>query len=173
MRKRTARLVVLLSASLLLGASPPERPDFWKAPARPEREPPDNVPRALRLPGIRHWHYMLRGVPQPYVDARSTVPRTPATIEAGGRLYTKHCASCHGPLGLGADVSTQSLLPSPSLLAFLVQKPIAVDEYLLWSIADGGRQFDSGMPAFKDALSREEIWAIIAYMRAGFPETGK
>jgi mono/diheme cytochrome c family protein len=26
------------------------------------------------------------------------------------------------------------------------------------------------MPAFKNKLSREEIWKIIAYMRAGFPE---
>jgi mono/diheme cytochrome c family protein len=25
------------------------------------------------------------------------------------------------------------------------------------------------MPAFKDILSREEIWKIIAFMRAGFP----
>lgn len=173
MRKRTAAAAMLMIAGVLTGASPPERPDFWKAPAAPEREPPDNVPRALRLPGIRHWHYILRGVPQAYADARSTAPRTAATIETGGRLYKVHCAACHGPEGLGADVSTQSLLPSPSLLAFLVQKPIAVDEYLLWSIADGGRQFDSGMPAFKDTLSREEIWKIIAYMRAGFPETGK
>jgi mono/diheme cytochrome c family protein len=171
--KRTVPAAVLTIAGLLLGASPPERPDFWKAPAPPERERADNVPRALRLPGIRHWHYMLRGVPQAYADARSTAPRTAATIVTGGRLYKAHCAACHGPAGLGADVSSQSLLPSPSLLAFLVQKPIAVDEYLLWSIADGGQQFDSGMPAFKDALSREDIWAIIAYMRAGFPETGK
>jgi mono/diheme cytochrome c family protein len=28
------------------------------------------------------------------------------------------------------------------------------------------------MPAFKDKLAREEIWKIIAYMRAGFAEPG-
>jgi mono/diheme cytochrome c family protein len=27
------------------------------------------------------------------------------------------------------------------------------------------------MPAFKGELTEEEIWAIIAYMRAGFPPT--
>jgi mono/diheme cytochrome c family protein len=26
------------------------------------------------------------------------------------------------------------------------------------------------MPAFKDVLNRDDIWRIIAYMRAGFPE---
>jgi mono/diheme cytochrome c family protein len=29
------------------------------------------------------------------------------------------------------------------------------------------------MPAFKDWLKREEIWKIIAYMRAGFPSNAK
>jgi mono/diheme cytochrome c family protein len=28
------------------------------------------------------------------------------------------------------------------------------------------------MPAFRDKLSRDEIWAVIAYMRAGFPQVG-
>ena len=51
----------------------------------------------------------------------------------------------------------------------MIQRPISVDEYLLWSIAEGGKQFDTEMPAFKDTLAREDIWKIIAYMRAGFP----
>jgi|GEM_PF-4175238 len=54
--------------------------------------------------------------------------------------------------------------------AFMVQRLISVDEYLLWSIAEGGKQFNTEMPGFKDALSRREIWEIIAYMRAGFLE---
>ena len=28
------------------------------------------------------------------------------------------------------------------------------------------------MPAFKDTLSQREIWEIVAYMRAGFPDAG-
>ena len=54
----------------------------------------------------------------------------------------------------------------------MIQRPISVDEYLLWSIAEGGKQFDTEMPAFKDTLAREDIWKIIAYMRAGFPGAG-
>ena len=50
----------------------------------------------------------------------------------------------------------------------MIRRPIAVDEYLLWSASEGGKQFGTDMPAFKDKLSREEIWKIIAYMRAGF-----
>jgi hypothetical protein len=31
----------------------------------------------------------------------------------------------------------------------LVQQPIAVDQYLLWTISEGGKPFDTAMPAFK------------------------
>ena len=63
----------------------------------------------------------------------------------------------------------QDLTPSPALLAYLVQQPIAVDQYLLWSISEGGRKFDTAMPAFKDVLTQDQIWQIIAYLRAGLP----
>ena len=60
-----------------------------------------------------------------------------------------------------------------ALLAFMITRPISVDEYLLWAISDGGKQFDTAMPAYKDKLSRDEIWRLIAYMRKGFPDTDK
>ena len=66
----------------------------------------------------------------------------------------------------------KALSPSPALLAYMIRRPIAVDEYLLWTISEGGKQFATDMPAFKDKLAREEIWKIIAYMRAGFAEPG-
>ena len=47
--------------------------------------------------------------------------------------------------------------------------PMAVDEYLLWSISEGGEAFETSMPAFEATLSREEIWKIVAYLRAGLP----
>jgi len=43
------------------------------------------------------------------------------------------------------------------------------DEYLLWTISEGGERFGTDMPAFEDKLGEEDIWKIIAYMRAGFP----
>ena len=69
-------------------------------------------------------------------------------------VYAQKCASCHGRQGLGDGDAPRSLLPSPALLAFMIQRPISVDEYLLWSIAEGGKQFDTEMPAFKNILSR-------------------
>jgi mono/diheme cytochrome c family protein len=112
---------------------------------------------------------MQFGVPNEYASATSTVRSGKETIAAGAKLYAQHCARCHGSDGTGGGEGSKALAPSPALLVYMIQRPIAVDEYLLWTISDGGKQFDTEMPAFKDSLRREDIWHVIAYMRAGFP----
>jgi len=156
-------------------ASPPPpakgpRVDYWQ-PLWMQRElwGPGNMPPGMRARLLRQTAYMQYGVQTEYQGAASTVGNSKEVVEAGGRLYAERCASCHGKDGLGNGDAPRSLLPSPALLAYMIQRPISVDEYLLWSIAEGGKQFDTEMPAFKGALAREDIWRIIAYMRAGFP----
>jgi mono/diheme cytochrome c family protein len=145
--------------------------DFWQ-PLWMQRElwGPGKMPPGMRARLLRHTTYLQYGVQKQYQGVQSTVGATPPVIAAGGRLYAQHCAACHGEQGLGDGDASNSLLPSPALLAFMVQRPISVDEYLLWSISEGGKDFGTAMPAFKDALSRDDIWRIVAYMRSGFPE---
>jgi mono/diheme cytochrome c family protein len=144
--------------------------DFWQ-PLWMQRElwGPGKIPPGMRARLLRHTTYMQYGVQKEYQGARSTVGSTSEVTAAGGELYAQHCASCHGKNGLGDGDVSASLVPSPALLAFMVQKPISVDEYLLWSISEGGKDFDTNMPAFRNVLSRDDIWKIVAYMRAGFP----
>jgi mono/diheme cytochrome c family protein len=117
----------------------------------------------------RHWTYMNEGVPTAYQGARSSVRATPEVISEGRNLYMDNCASCHGSDGLGDGDAGRSLEPSPAILRSFVQMPMSGDEYLLWAISEGGERFETAMPAFKDSLSDDNIWKIIAYMRAGFP----
>lgn len=121
---------------------------------------------------LRHWTFMNEGVPAEYRGARSPLDQTSATVDAGGRLYADTCAACHGATGLGDGDAGRDLTPSPALLAHMIRMPMMADEYLLWAISEGGAPFNTDMPAFKDALSRDEIWQIVAYMRAGFPKVG-
>ena len=65
--------------------------------------------------------------------------------------------------------AAKDLHPSPALLAYMIQMPMSVDEYLMWTVSEGGKAFETAMPGFKSTLSAEEIWKIVAYMRAGFP----
>lgn len=131
----------------------------------------------IRSPSVRarmqrHWTYMHDGVPLEYRGEKPPVPASPARIAAGRDLYRAHCAGCHRMDGTGGGDAALGLAPSPALLAFLIQRPGAADEYLLWSISDGGVLFKTPMPSFKNSLARDDIWKIVAFMRAGFPEAG-
>ena len=39
------------------------------------------------------------------------------------------------------------------LLTYTIQMPTAVDEYLMWTISDGGDACGTDMPVLKDALT--------------------
>jgi mono/diheme cytochrome c family protein len=62
------------------------------------------------------------------------------------------------------------MVPAPADLAWLAGTPRnKSDPYIYWSIAEGGRAFDSEMPAFKQTLSKRDIWSVTAYIRTGMP----
>lgn len=117
----------------------------------------------------RHWQFMHGQIPDEYQNLRNPHDYTPEVISAGARIYTKHCAQCHGAGGMGDGEAAKDLNPSPSLLAFLIQRPIAVDQYLMWTISEGGKEFGTDMPAFKKLMNKDDIWKVIAYMRSSFP----
>ena len=143
--------------------------DYWQ-PQWMQRElwGPGRMPKGMQVRLLRHWTYVNHGVPPDYQSARSKVSRDAVSILEGGQLYNKHCSSCHGVNGQGNGDAGKSLMPSPALLSYMINRPVSADEYLLWAISDGGKQFQTSMPAFKDDLSRNDIWKVIAYMRAGF-----
>ncbi len=131
-------------------------------------------PRELE-PGVqqrmeRHWTFMHQGIPEEYLRASNPFRPTEETIAAGRALYEAKCLSCHGETGMGDGTAGRSLSPSPALLAYLIQMPMTVDSYLLWSVSEGGVAFGTGMPSFKSELARDDIWRIVAFMRAGFPK---
>lgn len=119
----------------------------------------------------RHQHVMMNGVPEPYAAARYTTPETPAKLRHGAFLFDRDCAACHGISGQGSGPDAFELVPPPADLNWLIRSPAAKSEpYMYWSIAEGGEQFGSEMPGFKDRLTDKDIWSIIAYIRAGYPQ---
>jgi mono/diheme cytochrome c family protein len=110
---------------------------------------------AQRQRMMRQWTFMNKRVSEKYLTATNDVGYTTRTIAQGGPLYVTHCLKCHGETGLGNGELAQDLTPSPALLAYLVQQPIAVDQYFLWTISEGGKQFDTAMPGFRDVSKRD------------------
>ena len=92
----------------------------------------------------------------------------PQAIVRGQELYTKNCASCHGANAKG-DIG-------PSLVddEFFYQKgDLPDDDYFEVTnngtsegYSEDGRVGKGGMPGFKDSLSKDDIWSIVAYLRS-------
>jgi mono/diheme cytochrome c family protein len=170
-----AAIAVASLTNAAVGQEPAPTPpgfDYWQ-PEWMTRHlwGPGRMPKGLETRLMRHKSFVNLGGAREYEGMRSTVGQSTDVIAAGNKLYARHCAGCHGTNGMGNGDAGKALSPSPALLAYMITRPIAVDEYLLWSISEGGERFGSAMPAFKEKLSREEIWKIITYMRAGFPDT--
>lgn len=122
----------------------------------------------------RHRQAMMSGVPAPYDRLANPLPRTRATLDRGAKVYTEDCASCHGPTGRGDGEGGRDLSPPPGNLAWLSRMPmVRWDPFMYWAVAEGGTSFGTAMPAFKDTLSEDDIWAVIAYVQAHLPQVAR
>ena len=115
----------------------------------------------------RHHRAMMYGIPEPYRSARNPLANSAATLQRGAQVYAQNCAACHGATGYGDGPAGQNLSPRPANLAWLAHSHMASDEYVNWTVSDGGQPVGSAMPAFKGTLSQRDIWAVVSYVRQG------
>lgn len=113
----------------------------------------------------RHHSSMSGGIPDAYKGKQNPITFTQINITQGAKLYIENCANCHGNKGRGNGPIASTLYPPPADLYSLLRTHIAKDDYLFWAISEGGIQFKTKMPAFKESLSEIERWKIIQYLR--------
>ncbi|HKW80393.1 MAG TPA: copper homeostasis membrane protein CopD, partial [Casimicrobiaceae bacterium] len=110
--------------------------------------PGSTIPRPVLVPAY------------PTSYALPSVRYTTAAIVDGQRLFAQNCAACHGA-GAAGDGPAAAALPTrpPNLVEHAsLHRP----GDLYWWIAHGR----AGMPAFASALSDDEIWSVVDYLRA-------
>ena len=119
---------------------------------------------------LRNQAILLEGIPEPYAALRNPLPKTKATIERGAGVYARYCASCHGATGLGDGPAGRAMAHPPANLAWLSRMPVKLwDGFMAWTVAEGGGILHSDMPSFKQTLSDDDRWAVIAYIQARLP----
>lgn len=102
----------------------------------------------------------LATVPSDY--AGLTNPFGAEAVTDGQALYQTNCATCHGDSGHGDGPVAASLNPRPRDLVTLNES--ATDDYLFWRISTG--RSGTAMAGWKGILSDEQIWKVIAALRA-------
>jgi mono/diheme cytochrome c family protein len=99
--------------------------------------------------------------PVPSEFAGQTNPFGADAAIKGAEIYRNNCESCHGRRGHGDGPAGTALVPAPKNLALL--QTLVGDDYLFWRIT-GGKD-GTAMIAWKDVLTEEQIWQIIAFIR--------
>lgn len=112
----------------------------------------------------RHRFVMQHGIAPQYHNTRSPYADPATMAQAGKALYLANCAVCHGQQGRGDGPAAAGLTPKPANIARFVRMPMASDDYLLWTISEGGKPVGSAMPAFKTTLSLANRWKVIAWL---------
>jgi mono/diheme cytochrome c family protein len=180
---RLLKTAGLSALSLVLGtiafaqASQPEKQDRANQPPSEQSKSGIEVrgwsrhPK-WRGPGPMPRHHLVAtwGIPEPYDTMTNPLPKHYKTLERGLAIYTQHCASCHGKHGAGDGEDGRGLSPPPGNLVWLSDIPEKQwDAFIYWSTAEGGAMLGTAMPAYKDTLSSEDIWAVSAYIQANLP----
>ncbi|MFQ5898198.1 MAG: c-type cytochrome [Candidatus Methylomirabilia bacterium] len=92
---------------------------------------------------------------------RNSVEATAESVAEGGKLYRIYCAPCHGPEGKGDGPVSPKFIPPPDITHPSIQQ-VRTDGYIHHVISSGG----AVMPAYGEALSPEERWHVVNYVRA-------
>jgi len=99
------------------------------------------------------WAKLLATLTVAIVAAAFSTDLYAADMMKGRKIYSMHCALCHGPAG-------QATMPgAPN---FARQEGILKPDFTLLATIRAGR---NGMPAFQGMLSDRDIMDVIAFIR--------
>ncbi|NOK63531.1 MAG: cytochrome c [Chloroflexi bacterium AL-W] len=111
------------------------------------------------------------------VSATIANPNDARLVALGEDVYQAQCASCHGA-NLEGQANWQEQLTSGGRPALPRDETGHTwhhpDEYLFSVTKYGGQarspaDYQNNMPAFRDILSDQELWAVIAYIKSTWP----
>lgn len=103
---------------------------------------------------------------------RNPVKSTPVSVDAGKRLYTTQCSTCHGTSGKG-DGSMASAInpPKPSDLTDTSWKHGATDGEIFTVIRDGAK--GTSMRGYAARMKPDDTWNVVNFLRTLAQTTAK
>ena len=135
--------------------------NMWTGPAV---LPYETEPRALPERTMAVDGHRLLNRREARLALTNPLEPTPDVLADGAALYGTYCALCHGDTGAGDGQLADRYRRMPDLTQrYVLNYP---DGFVYSIIREGGRN----MPRFADALSIDERWALVHYLRTLDPE---
>ena len=119
---------------------------------------------------VRAMAVYLQGLPPTPADTdpRELPQASPAVLERGGRLYERHCASCHGAQGQGVPKAYPPLAGNRAITMTATDNLVQVVLYGGFPPATRGNPRPFGMPPFATSLSDADVAAVVTYIRSAW-----
>ena len=108
-------------------------------------------------------------IPPNAAEEKNPFPTNDALLGAGRKVFSAKWVPWHGPLGKGdgPDAETDHKKDMDLTRADRAsQNPDGVVFYKVWNGRSSPR-----MPAFEDQLSKEQAWAVVAYVQSLRPKS--
>lgn len=98
----------------------------------------------------------------------------PLHAQDGGQLYGLYCSACHAPDGTGANAGAFPPLAGSNWIAGNPERTIAIVlKGLQGPVEVAGRSYNLAMPPQGDALTDDQISAILTYVHTAWGNTGQ
>ena len=101
-------------------------------------------------------------IPATAKDEKSPLTAAPDVLAKGKELFTKNCQRCHGPQGKGDGPESDPKDPAADLSDDF-RTSLNPDGVLFYRVLNGHLP---SMPAFKDTMSKDEIWTVVEYAKS-------
>jgi mono/diheme cytochrome c family protein len=112
------------------------------------------------LPGLEQQALPPMKLELMTVRLHNPLQPTPDNLQHGANLFAANCSPCHGALGRGDGTVVHLLAHKPADLLTGVSTNLP-DGYIYGYIRNGG----IWMPAYNDAMSSNERWQVVMYLR--------
>lgn len=111
-------------------------------------------------------YWLLATVKRQSVERRADDVRVPpldepGMLDRGLALYRANCLRCHAAPGVAPEPFALGLVPVPSYLGYSATQYSPAEIY--WLVKHGIKS--TGMPAWQYRMSKEDLWAIVAFIR--------
>jgi mono/diheme cytochrome c family protein len=101
-------------------------------------------------------------------DPREVPQPSASTLDRGGKLYERHCASCHGANGEGVRGAYPALAGNRAVTMTATANLVQVILNGGFPPATQGNPRPFGMPPFATTLSDADVATVITYIRASW-----
>lgn len=103
-------------------------------------------------------------IPQGGAEEKNPLPINAATLAGGKKLFAAKCEHCHGAAGKGDGPDADPQHAADMDLTVLTRAARNPDGTVFYKIWNG--RLNPKMPAFSSEMTKEQVWAIVAYAQS-------